>query len=95
MNSPLPFVCRGAKAWGMARRHSPRHSFVNVGSRDDIIITCVRWYLRFKRELPELPPEWQTDLRPFGPGPEQTLRLPAAFQTHILKARSRQGFRLA
>jgi len=25
MNTPLPFVSRGAKAWGMARHHSPPH----------------------------------------------------------------------
>jgi hypothetical protein len=58
MNSPLPFVSRGAKAWGMARRHSPRHPlFRQRWFADDIIITCVRWYLRFKlsyRDLAEL-----------------------------------------
>src|SRR5260370_1140577 len=58
MNSPLPFVCRGAKAWGMARRHSPRHPlFRQRWFADDIIITCVRWYLGFKlsyRDLAEL-----------------------------------------
>src|SRR6201987_1155091 len=43
----------------------------------------------------ELPPEWQTDLHPLGPAPGRTLRLPAAFQTHTLKARSRQALRLA
>jgi WD40 repeat protein len=32
MNSPLPFVSRGAKAWGIARRHLIIHFFVNVGS---------------------------------------------------------------
>jgi hypothetical protein len=58
MNSPLPFVSRGAKAWGMARRHSPRHPlFRQRWFADDIIITCARWYLRFKlsyRDLAEL-----------------------------------------
>jgi transposase-like protein len=58
MNSPLPFVPRGAKARGMARRHSPRHPlFRQRWFADDIIITCVRWYLRFKlsyRDLAEL-----------------------------------------
>src|SRR5260370_34063323 len=58
MNSPLPFVSRGAKAWGMARRHSPRHPlFRQRWFADDIIVTCVRWYLRFKlsyRDLAEL-----------------------------------------
>ena len=45
MNSPLPFVPRGAKALGMARRHSPRHPlFRQRWFADDIIITCVRWY---------------------------------------------------
>src|SRR5689334_15824638 len=33
----------------MARRHSPRHPlFRQRWFADDIIITCVRWYLRFK-----------------------------------------------
>src|SRR5258707_14462165 len=58
MNSQLPFVPRGAKARGMARRHSPRHPFFRQRwFADDIIITCVRWYLRFKlsyRDLAEL-----------------------------------------
>jgi hypothetical protein len=58
MNSPLPFVPRGAKARGMARHHSPRHPlFRQRWFADDIIITSVRWYLRFKlsyRELAEL-----------------------------------------
>ena len=58
MNSPLPFVSRGAKAWGMARRHSPRYPlFRQRWFADDIIVTCVRWYLRFKlsyRDLAEL-----------------------------------------
>jgi transposase-like protein len=58
MNSPLPFLPRGAKARGMARRHSPRHPlFRQRWFADDIIITCVRWYLRFKlsyRDLAEL-----------------------------------------
>jgi hypothetical protein len=52
MNSPLRFVSRGAKAWGMARRHSPRHPlFRQRWFADDIIITCVRWYLRVGRFL--------------------------------------------
>jgi transposase-like protein len=42
----------------MARHHSPRHPlFRQRWFADDIIITCVRWYLRFKlsyRELAEL-----------------------------------------
>ena len=42
----------------MARRHSPRHPlFRQRWFADDIIITCVRWYLRFKlsyRDLAEL-----------------------------------------
>jgi transposase-like protein len=49
---------RGAKALGMARRHSPRHPlFRQRWFADDIIITCVRSYLRFKlsyRDLAEL-----------------------------------------
>jgi hypothetical protein len=50
MNSPLPFVPRAAKARGMARRHSSRHPlFHQRWFADDIIITCMRWYLRFKR----------------------------------------------
>ena len=42
----------------MARHHSPRHPlFRQRWFADDIIVTCVRWYLRFKlsyRELAEL-----------------------------------------
>ena len=37
--------------------HLVIHSFVNVWFADDIIITCVRWYMRFKlsyRDLAEL-----------------------------------------
>ena len=58
MNLPLPFVPSGAKAWGMARNRSPRHPlFRQRWFADDIIITCVRWYLRFKlsyRDVEEL-----------------------------------------
>jgi hypothetical protein len=58
MNLPLPFVRSGAKARGMARRHSPRNPlFRQRWFADGIIITCVRWYLRFKlsyRDLAEL-----------------------------------------
>ena len=68
MNSPLPFVSRGAKAWGMARRHSPRHPlFRQRWFADDIIITCVRWYLRFKlsyRDLAELARELGVSVAP-------------------------------
>jgi transposase-like protein len=68
MNSPLPFVPRGAKARGMARRHSPRHPlFRQRWFADDIIITCVRWYLRFKlsyRELAELARELGVSVAP-------------------------------
>jgi hypothetical protein len=52
---PLPFVPHGAKAGGMARHRHPL--FRQRWFADDIIITCVRWYLRFKlsyRELAEL-----------------------------------------
>ena len=58
MNSPLPFIPCGAKAWGMAPNRSPRHPlFCHRWFADDVIITCVRWYLRFKlsyRDLAEL-----------------------------------------
>ena len=68
MNSPLPFVPRGAKARGMARRHSPRHPlFRQRWFADDIIITCVRWYLRFKlsyRDLAELARELGVSVAP-------------------------------
>jgi hypothetical protein len=68
MNSPLPFVPRGAKARGMARHHSPRHPlFRQRWFADDIIITCVRWYLRFKlsyRELAELARELGVSVAP-------------------------------
>ena len=68
MNSPLPFVPRGAKARGMARHHSPRHPlFRQRWFADDIIITCVRWYLRFKlsyRDLAELARELGVSVAP-------------------------------
>src|SRR5271169_3999584 len=68
MNSPLPFVLHGAKARGMARRHSPRHPlFRQRCFADDIIITCVRWYLRFKlsyRDLAELARELGVSVAP-------------------------------
>jgi len=58
----------GAKAPGMARRHSPRHPlFRQRWFADDIIITCVRWYLRFKlsyRELAELARELGVSVAP-------------------------------
>jgi transposase-like protein len=64
MNSPLPFVPRGAKA----RRQSPRHPlFRQRWFADDIIITCVRWYLRFKlsyRDLAELARELGVSVAP-------------------------------
>lgn len=68
MNSPLPFVPRDAKARGMARRHSPRHPlFRQRWFAADIIITCVRWYLRFKlsyRDLAELARELGVSVAP-------------------------------
>lgn len=68
MNSSLPFVPRGAKARGMARRQSPRHPlFRQRWFADDIIITCVRWYLRFKlsyRDLAELARELGISVAP-------------------------------
>ena len=68
MNSPLPFVPRGAKARGMARPHSARHPlFRQRWFADDIIITCVRWYLRFKlsyRDLAELARELGVSVAP-------------------------------
>ena len=68
MNLPLPFVPSGAKAWGMARNRSPRHPlFRQRWFADDIIITCVRWYLRFKlsyRDLAELVRELGVDVAP-------------------------------
>jgi hypothetical protein len=58
----------GAEALGMARRHSPRHPlFHRRWFADDIIITCVRWYLRFKlsyRDLAELAPGTRRQRRP-------------------------------
>ena len=48
MNPPLPFVHGGVNALGMARNRSPRHPiFRQRWFADGIIITCVRWYLRF------------------------------------------------
>ena len=68
MNLPLPFVPSGAKAWGMTRNRSPRHPlFRQRWFADDIIITCVRWYLRFKlsyRDLAELVRELGVDVAP-------------------------------
>jgi len=68
MNLPLPFVPSDAKAWGMARNRSPRHPlFRQRWFADDIIITCVRWYLRFKlsyRDLAELVRELGVDVAP-------------------------------
>ena len=52
----------------MARRHSPRHPlFRQRWFADDIIITCVRWYLRFKlsyRDLAELARELGVSVAP-------------------------------
>jgi hypothetical protein len=52
----------------MARRHSPRHPlFHQRWFADDIIITCVRWYLRFKlsyRDLAELARELGVSVAP-------------------------------
>jgi transposase-like protein len=52
----------------MARHHSPRHPlFRQRWFADDIIITCVRWYLRFKlsyRELAELVRELGVSVAP-------------------------------
>ena len=57
--------CQGS---GMARHHSPRHPlFRQRWFADDIIITCVRWYLRFKlsyRELAELARELGVSVAP-------------------------------
>jgi transposase-like protein len=67
MNSPLPFVPRGAKARGMAPHHSPRHPLFHQRWFADIIITCVPWYLRFKlsyRELAELARELGVSVAP-------------------------------
>jgi hypothetical protein len=52
MNAPLPCVPRGAETGGMARHHSTRHPlFRQRWFADDIIITCVRWHLRFNLSL--------------------------------------------
>jgi transposase-like protein len=52
----------------MARRYSPRHPlFRQRWFADDIIITCVRWYLRFKlsyRDLAELARELGVSVAP-------------------------------
>ena len=52
----------------MARRQSPRHPlFRQRWFADDIIITCVRWYLRFKlsyRDLAELARELGVSVAP-------------------------------
>ena len=68
MNSPLPLIPCGAKAWGTAPNRSPRHSlFCHRWFADDVIITCVRWYLRFKlsyRDLAELARELGVSVAP-------------------------------
>jgi hypothetical protein len=57
-----------ANALGMARNRSPRHPpFRQRWFADEIIITCVRWYLRFKlsyRDLAELVRELGVDVAP-------------------------------
>ena len=53
MNSPLPFLPCDAKTWDMAQIAQPvTRFFVQRWFADEVILTCVRWYLRFKRELP-------------------------------------------
>ena len=67
MNPPLPFVSRGAKAWGIACRHLIIHFFVNVGSPTTLSSPRVRWYLRFKlsyRDLAELAREFGVSVAP-------------------------------
>jgi transposase-like protein len=54
----LPFVFCDAKTRGMVSHRSGRHPlFRQRWFTDDVIVTCVRWYLRFKlsyRDLSEL-----------------------------------------
>jgi len=55
----LPFVFCDAKTRGMVSHRSARHPlFRQRWFTDDVIVTCVRWYLRFKRELPATSPNW-------------------------------------
>src|SRR5262245_17487018 len=58
MNSPLPFIPCDARAWDMAQNRSARYPlFRQRWFADEVILTCVRWYLRFKlsyRDLAEL-----------------------------------------
>src|SRR5258707_6462073 len=58
MNCLLRLTSSGIQIRGMARPHSLRHPlFHRRWFTDEVIITCVRWYLRFKlsyRDLAEL-----------------------------------------
>jgi transposase-like protein len=58
MKSSLPLAARRAEIRGMASHRSARHPlFRQRWFADEVIITCVRWYLQFKlsyRDLSEL-----------------------------------------
>ena len=68
MNDLLRLTSSGIQIRGMACPHSLRHPlFRRRWFADDVIITCVRWYLRFKlsyRDLAELARELGVSVAP-------------------------------
>src|ERR1700720_273882 len=68
MNYLLRLTSSGIQIRGMACPHSLRHPlFRRRWFADDVIITCVRWYLRFKlsyRDLAELARELGVSVAP-------------------------------
>ena len=68
MNYLLRLSPSGAQIRGMAHRDSLRHPlFRRRWFTDEVIITCVRWYLRFKlsyRDLAELARELGVSVAP-------------------------------
>src|SRR5580692_2070395 len=79
MNYLLRLTPSDIQIHGMARPHSLRHPlFRRRWFTDEVIITCVRWYLRFKlsyRDLAELARELGVQRRPeHNPALGRTLR---------------------
>ena len=71
MNDLLRLTPSDIQIRGMACPHSLRHPlFRRRWFADDVIITCVRWYLRFKlsyRDLAELARELGVSVASFPP----------------------------
>ena len=79
MNYLLRLTPSGIQIRGMAHPHSLRHPlFRRRWFTDEVIITCVRWYLRFKlsyRDLAELARELGVSVTPrHNPALGRTLR---------------------